>query len=114
MAKALPRKVRDNLEKCRAAALAAVDVYNRPGPRFRTAHYIVLIVIAWCGFFHAIAYRKRRNPWYKKPGKTAQGDRYVRVDGEPKHWDLDLTPYFSTRDNLNFVGSGVPTRARSA
>jgi hypothetical protein len=88
MAKALPRKVRDNLEKCRAAALAAVDVYNRPGPRFRTAHYIVLIVIAWCGFFHAIAYRKRRNPWYKKPGKTAQGDRYVRVDGEPKHWDL--------------------------
>ena len=35
---------------------------------------------------------------------------------ECKHWKspVDLTPYFSTRDNLNFVGSGVPTRARSA
>jgi hypothetical protein len=32
-------------------------------------------------------------------------------------WKLaaaDLTPYFSTSDNLNFVGSGVPTRVRFA
>ncbi len=43
----LPQSVKDNIEKCRAAAIAAVDVYNRPGPRFRTAHYIVLIVLAW-------------------------------------------------------------------
>ena len=27
---------------------------------------------------------------------------------------LDLTPYFSTADSLNFVGSGVPTRVRLA
>jgi hypothetical protein len=46
MSKGLPVAVRDNLEKCRSAAIAAVDTYNRPGPRFRTAHYIVLIVIA--------------------------------------------------------------------
>jgi hypothetical protein len=26
----------------------------------------------------------------------------------------DLTPYFSTTDSLNFVGSGVPTRVRFA
>ena len=31
----------------RSAAIAAVDVYNRPGPRFRTAHFIVLIIISW-------------------------------------------------------------------
>ena len=75
MPKGLSRKVRDNLEKCRSAAIAAVDVYNRPGPRFRTAHYIVLIVLAWGALFHAISFKKRRNPWYKKPGKTAKGDR---------------------------------------
>lgn len=37
MPKGLSSAVRDNLEKCRSAAIAAVDVYNRPGPRFRTA-----------------------------------------------------------------------------
>src|ERR1035438_5099930 len=43
MPKGLPVVVKDNLEKCRSAAIAAVDVYNRRGPRFRAAHYIVLI-----------------------------------------------------------------------
>ena len=90
MPKGLPVVVKDNLEKCRSAAIAAVDVYNRPGPRFRTAHYIVLIVIAWTGLFHAIFYRKRVKPWYRKKGKgtNPKRDRYDRVDGEPKHWDL--------------------------
>src|SRR5688572_15173752 len=88
MAKGLPQRARENLEKCRAAAIAAVDVYNRPGPRFRSAHYIVLIVLAWGALFHAISYRRRRNPWYKNAGKTSKGDRYIRVDGDPKHWDL--------------------------
>lgn len=31
MSKGLPVVVKDNLEKCRSAAIAAVDVYNRPG-----------------------------------------------------------------------------------
>ena len=90
MPKGLPVLVKDNLEKCRSAAIAAVDVYNRPGPRFRTAHYIVLIVIAWTGLFHAIFYRKRVKPRYRKKGKSTNSkrDRYDRVDGEPKHWDL--------------------------
>lgn len=110
MSKGLPQKARDNLEKCRAVAIAAVDVYNRPGPRFRTAHYIMLIVLAWCALFHAMSYRKRRNPWYKKPGKTSKGDRYVRVDGDPKHWDLSecLKQHFGQtnppeRKNLEFL-----------
>lgn len=46
MARGLPQTVRDNLDKCRAAAMAGVDVYNRPGPRLRTANYIVLIIIS--------------------------------------------------------------------
>jgi hypothetical protein len=49
MSKGQPVVVKDNLEKCRSAAVEAVDVYNRPGPRYRTAHYVILIVVAWTG-----------------------------------------------------------------
>jgi hypothetical protein len=45
MARGLPHNVKANMEKCRSAAIAAVDVYNRPGSRFKTAHYIVLTLI---------------------------------------------------------------------
>jgi hypothetical protein len=110
MAKGLPQIVKDNVDKCRAAAIAAVDVYNRPGPRFRTVHYIVLIVMAWTACFHAIYYRKHVKPWHKKPGKNAKGDRYVHVDGEPKHWELSecLKQHFAgasppVRKNLEFL-----------
>lgn len=110
MPKGLPQTVKDQLEKCRATAIAAVDVYNRPGPRFRTAHYVVLIVIAWTALIHAIYYKRGENPWYKKKGKNAKGDRYLRVDGDRKHWDLSecLKQYFSgdnppERKNLEFL-----------
>jgi len=110
MPKGLPRAARDNIEKCRAATIAAVDVYNRPGPRFRTAHFVVLIVMAWTALFHAIFYRKRRKPWYKRKGKNPKGDRYVHIDDEPKHWDLSecLAQHFGgnhppERRNLEFL-----------
>jgi hypothetical protein len=111
MPKHLPQRARDNLDKCRAAAVAAVDAYNRPGPRFRTAHFIVLIVIAWGALFHAIFYMRGRRPWYqKKAGRTAKGTRYVKVDGEPKHWDLAecVAQFFREkappeRKNLDFL-----------
>src|SRR5882724_11296427 len=110
MSKGLPRAARDNIEKCRAATIAAVDVYNRPGPRFRTAHFIVLIVMAWTALLHAIFYRKRKKPWYKKKGKNPKGDRYVHIDGEPKHWELSecLAQHFGgnnppERKNLEFL-----------
>jgi len=111
MPRALPQTVKDNLEKCRSAALAAVEVYNKPGPRFRTAHYIVLIVIAWTALFHAIFYKQRRRPWYRRSGSGAgRGVRYQKVDGEPKHWDLTkcLAEYYRNqqppeRKNLEFL-----------
>jgi hypothetical protein len=87
--KGLPQTVRDNLEKCRFAAIAAVEAYNRPGLRFRTAHFLVMIIIAWTALFHAIFYKHGKNPWYrKKTGGVGKGVRYVKIDGEPKHWDL--------------------------
>jgi hypothetical protein len=110
MPRHLPQRARDNLEKCKAAAVAAVDAYNRPGPRFRTAHFIVLIVIAWCALFHAVFYKRGKRPWYQKAGKSAKGTRYIKIEGEPKHWDLSecVAQYFRDRTtperkNLEFL-----------
>jgi hypothetical protein len=110
MPKGLPRTVKDNLDKCRSAAIAAVDVYNRPGAGFRAAHFVVLIVMAWTALFHAVFHRKDIKPWYKKRGKSSKGDRYVHVDGEPKHWELSecLKQYHGAnhppeRKNLEFL-----------
>lgn len=111
MSKGFPRSVRDNLDKCRFAAIAAVDAYNRPGPRFRTANYLVMIIIAWTALFHAVFYHRNRRPWCRKRSSTTgTGVRYVRIDGEPKHWDLSeclkehyLTQNPPERRNLEFL-----------
>src|SRR5882672_3819095 len=105
----LRQTVSDNLEKCRSAALAAVDSYNRPGPRFRTAQFIIMITISWTALFHAVFYQRGRRPWYRR-AHTGKQVRYVKIDGDPKHWELRecLKQYFGTkmtpeRRNLDFV-----------
>lgn len=111
MSRGLPQTVRDNIEKCRASALAAVESYNRPGPRFRTAQYLVMVVIAWSALYHAIFYRRGEKPWYRKRSSgSGKGVRYQKIDGEPKHWDLAecLRQYFGSdssavRSNLEFL-----------
>lgn len=107
MPRGLPHNVKTNIEKSRSAAIAAVDVYNRPGSRFKTAHYIVLIIMAWTALMHAIFYQQGRRPWYRRAGTRI---RYVKVDGDPKHWDLSecLTQFFggqhpAERKNLEFL-----------
>ena len=51
--------------------------------------YLVLITIAWTALFHALFYRRGRRPWYRqRASASGPGVRYVRVDREPKHWDL--------------------------
>lgn len=104
-------EVKDNLEKCRCAAIAAVECYNRPGPRFRTAQFVIMIIVAWTGLFHAFFYNKNRRPWYRsKTGTAGRGTRYVKIDGEPKHWDLPecMKQYWGDRNpperkNLEFI-----------
>lgn len=105
MSRGLPVLVKENLEKCQSATMAAVEVYNRPGPRFRTAHYIVLITMAWTAIFHAIFYRQKKNPWYSN-----KNGRYIKVDGDYKHWELAecLNQYYGAnnppaRKNLEFL-----------
>ena len=109
MPRGLPHIVREHIEKCRSSALAAVDSYNRPGPRFRTAQFVILIIIAWTALFHAVYYRRRRRPWFRRQSPGGHG-RYVRIDGEPKHWDLAecLKQFFgdkqpAERKNLEFL-----------
>jgi len=105
MPRGLPKAVKDNIEKCRESAIAAVDSYNRPGPRFRAAQYTVLITIAWCALFHAIFYRRKIKPWYK-----SKNGRYEKIDGDPKHWDVTrcMKEYFGStktpiKKNLEFL-----------
>jgi hypothetical protein len=109
MPKGLPQIVKDHIEKCRSSALAAVDSYNRSGSRFRTAQFVILIIIAWTALFHAVYYRRRRRPFFRRQSPGGHG-RYVRIDGEPKHWDLGecLKQYFgdkqpAERKNLEFL-----------
>jgi hypothetical protein len=103
MPKRLARIVRDHLEKARESALAAVEAYNKPGSRFRTAQYIVLINMAWTALFHAIFFKRGRRPWHRK--KTPKGVRYLYVDGEPKHWEL------ATCVNEYYQDANPPERA---
>ena len=106
MSRGLPKSVKDNLEKCRSSAIAAVTAYNTPGLSFRTPLFLVLNIISWTALFHAIFYKRRKKPWYKKRDSS----RYIYVDGEPKHWELTecLRQYFKDknppqRKNLEFL-----------
>ena len=81
----LPVEVVANVKKAREAAVLAVEIYNRPATAFRSAAYIVLMVVAWTALFHAIFLRKRMKPYYRRKGSTR---RYERVDGEYKTWEL--------------------------
>lgn len=108
----LSQIAKDHLDKCRASAIAAVEVYNRPGGQFRSALYTILIIIAWQAFFHAYFFSRGRKPWYRQGDSagTQREDCYIEVDGEPKYWELKecLNEYFGgdnppVRENLKFL-----------
>jgi hypothetical protein len=98
------------LLKARDSALLAVEVYNKPAITFKSGAYITLMVIAWTAFFHAVFFRRKQKPYYRKPN-----GRYKRVDGDYKHWELGecLQNYYGddtmnpVRKNLEFF---IPLR----
>ncbi len=106
----LPRAVKAALEKARDSALLAVEVYNKPAVTFKSGGYIALMVIAWTALFHAIFFKRKRKPFYKKPS-----GRYVKVEGDYRYWELDecLRQYYGNdtmnpvRKNLEFF---IPLR----
>lgn len=77
------KNLRPYLNKARDSALLAVEVYNKPAISFKSVAYVALMVIAWTSLLHAIFLRKHQRPYHK-----AANGRYIKVDGDYKHWEL--------------------------
>lgn len=102
----LPVEVVANVRKAREAAVLAVEIYNRPATSFRSAGFIVLMIVAWTALFHALFLRKRIKPYYRKKGSPR---RYERIEGDYKTWELSecLKQFYkdqqpAARKNLEF------------
>jgi hypothetical protein len=89
-------QVKAALEKARDSAVLAVEVYNKPAVKFKSGGYITLMVIAWTSLFHAIFFNRKTKPYYRKSNR-----RFVKIDGDLKHWELDecLRQYYATATN---------------
>jgi len=101
----LSAEIKDHLVKAHEASLLAVETYNRPTATFRSGAYIVLMNIAWTSLFHAIYFKRKIKPYFKKPNST----HYIKIDGEYKCWELNecLKQYYKDqnppiRKNLEF------------
>lgn len=88
-------------------ALLAVETYNRPGASFRSAGYLVLMVVAWTALFHAIFAKRKVKPYYRQKKNLR---RFERVDGDFKCWELAecMQQFYADQDpparkNLEFV-----------
>jgi len=82
----LPRlapTVQESVVKAKEAALSAVQVYNNPTAMFRSANFIVLMIIAYTSLFHAIFKRDAVDyREYKSPGQPRT------VNGQVCLWDV--------------------------
>lgn len=67
-----------------AEALLAVDLYNRPKQERRVEAFFVHMHLAWQLLLHARFRRDGIDFRVRKAGTN----RFVKVDGEPKTWDL--------------------------
>lgn len=78
-------KTKTILESSIDSALLAVEVYNKPRTAFRSEAYISLMVMAWTRLFHAYFNANIGDKFYYKKKNS---NRYARVDGERKAWEL--------------------------
>ncbi|ORU94945.1 MAG: hypothetical protein A6F71_10050 [Cycloclasticus sp. symbiont of Poecilosclerida sp. M] len=101
MPRKLSQNVKNHLVKCQTCAVYAVGAYNHPGSQFRTALYVILIVMAWTALFHALFFQENQKPWRRKKGTKAI--RYEKIDGEPKYWGLAecLEQYYKNQKDKN-------------
>jgi len=82
--KGLPYEVKTLIQKARESAMLAVETYNRPTASFRSGAYVVLMTIAWTSLIHASFFRRKIKPFYRK----SNSQHCVKLDGEPKRWEL--------------------------
>src|SRR5690554_7422153 len=109
MPRGLPKAVKKCLEKSRDSALLAVETYNKPAVNFKSGGFIVLMTISWTSLFHAIFFKQKKKPYYKK------NNRFIKRDGDYHYWELGtcLKEYFGDessnpiRKNLEFF---IPLR----
>jgi hypothetical protein len=76
-------KWRTILEGSRQEAILAVSLYNQPVEGRRLEAFFVHMHLAWLYLFHARFRRDGMDYHYRRPD-----GRLLRVDGEPKTWDL--------------------------
>lgn len=96
----MPRGVsraRELVAKARQEALQAVAAYNNPLATFKSGTYVVLMHLAWTALFHAISWKGKIKPWYRQ----RDSNRFKRIDGRPKTWDLKkcVRQYWAERDD---------------
>ena len=103
--KGLPYEVKVLIQKARESAMLAVETYNRPTANFHSGAFTVLMTIAWTSLFQAIFFRRRIKPFYRRQNSR----RYLKVDGDPKRWELEkcLQEFYkgdnpAVRKNLEF------------
>lgn len=91
-----PTQVKSFLNKALDSALLAVETYNKPAVKFKSAGFIVLMCIAWTSLFHGIFVRKKIKPMYKE-----KNGRYKKVNGEIQYWELKtcVSKYFNDSNN---------------
>lgn len=73
------------LEAAREEALTAAELYNRPRGARSTEGFLVHMHLAWLYLLQAELRRQGVDYRYRVPGSR----RYVRVDGQPKTWELE-------------------------
>ena len=74
---------RSTLDASKEEAMTAVDMYNQTRRGRRLEGFFVHIHIAWLYLFEAEYLRDQKSYHYRKPN-----GHYVRVDGEPRTWEL--------------------------
>ena len=84
MPKVLPATTKRSLEKSIDAALLAIETYNKPAIKFRSGGFIVLMVIAWTSLFHAIFFKRKIKPFYRKK----DSNRFEIKDHDYCYWEL--------------------------
>ena len=55
-----------SLEKAKQCAMLALEIYNKPATLFKSGGYIILMVISWTALFHAIFFKRKVKPYYRK------------------------------------------------
>ncbi|MCK4796031.1 MAG: DUF3644 domain-containing protein [Spirochaetes bacterium] len=77
-------KTKTVLQSSINSALLAVEIYNKPRAPFRVENYISLMIIAWTRLFHAHFNHIIGDKYYYKE----KNNRYKKIDGEKKAWEL--------------------------